>query len=106
MHGNDIMTERELWAKYDSRPGAIFRRFVKGDKNIFSPYFVEYGHSDANSDYIYEIAWGNGIFGGYVAGATIVHIDNGHMTDLGECFMHSNKNDAITEARFYANSLE
>lgn len=106
MHGNDIMTERELRAKYDSRPGKIFRRFVKGDKNIFSPYFVEYGHSDANPDYIYEIAWGDGIFGGYTAGATIVHVINGHMTDLGNSFHSDVKYDAIRQALLYANSLE
>ena len=106
MHGDDRMTETELREKYGNSAGQIFRRFVKGDKNVFTPYFVEYGHSDKNHDYVYEISWGNGIFGGYTAGATIVNFFNGHMTDLGECFNSDVKTDAIRQALLYANSLE
>ena len=88
------------------RAVTIFRKSVKGDNNIFSPNIVEYGHSAKNHDYVYEISWGKGILGGYLAGATIVNIFNGHMPSLGQCFTSDNKSDAISQALAYANSLE
>ena len=101
------MTEKEFNQVYGNRPANIFSKFVKGDRNLFSPYIVEYGFSEANPEYVYEISWGNGIFGNYyVAGATIVHVNNGHLPDLGQCFYNDGKRAAIAMAKEYVNSLK
>jgi hypothetical protein len=87
------------------RAAEIFQRFIKGDKNIFSPNIVTYDHSESNRDYIYELSWGDSMFHGYVAGVTVVNIFHGHDHGLSQCFVGDNKSEVIREALAYANGL-
>jgi hypothetical protein len=84
---------------------SIFRRFVKGDKNLFSPNIISYDHSNANHDYVYELSWGDAIFGGYLVGVTVVNIFNGSRHDLSQSFTGPDRDKVIAEALNYANQL-
>ena len=77
-----------------------------GHNNIMTPDIYSYGYSLKNPSLFFEVSYGTGLANDHLVGVTVLEMPRrAKMYNLNKCFSGNNKDNLLSLAREYAESL-